>query len=74
MTKRKLHGKTIKIFGPPGTGKTHQLLRRIKWFVKNGAHPSEIAYFSFTNKAVDETIMRLKAELPKYTEDDFPYF
>jgi superfamily I DNA/RNA helicase len=74
MTKRKLHGKTIKIFGPPGTGKTHQLLRRIKWFVKNGTHPSEIAYFSFTNKAVDETIMRLKAELPKYTEDDFPYF
>jgi superfamily I DNA/RNA helicase len=74
MTKRKLHGKTIKIFGPPGTGKTHQLLRRIKWFIKNGTHPSEIAYFSFTNKAVDETIMRLKAELPKYTEDDFPYF
>jgi len=74
MKKQKLHGKTIKIFGPPGTGKTHQLLERVKWFIKSGVHPSQIAYFSFTNKAVDETIMRLKLALPDYTEEDFPYF
>jgi len=74
MIRQRLHGKTTKIFGPPGTGKTHQLLERIKWFIKNGVHPSQIAYFSFTNKAVDETIMRLKLDLPDYTEDDFPYF
>ena len=74
MIKQKLHGKTTKIFGPPGTGKTYQLLKRIKWFIRNGIHPSEIAYFSFTNKAVNETIERLKLALPDYTMDDFPYF
>ena len=74
MINQKLRGKTIKIFGPPGTGKTYQLLRRVKWFIKNGVHPSEIAYFSFTNKAVDETVTRLKLALPDLTEDDFPYF
>jgi len=74
MINQKLHGKTIKVFGPPGTGKTYQLLRRVKWFIKNGIHPSEIAYFSFTNKAVDETVTRLKIALPDLTEDDFPYF
>ena len=74
MIKQKLHGKTTKIFGPPGTGKTYQLLKRIRWFIRNGVHPSEIAYFSFTNKAVNETIERLKLALPDYTMDDFPYF
>jgi len=74
MQKQTLHGKTVKIFGPPGTGKTYQLLRRIKYFIRKGISPNQIAYFSFTNKAVDETVMRLKIDLPQYTEDDFPYF
>jgi superfamily I DNA/RNA helicase len=39
MIKRTLDKKTIKIFGPPGTGKTYQLLRRVKWFIKNGVIP-----------------------------------
>jgi len=74
MIKQKLHGKTTKIFGPPGTGKTHQLLKRVRWFIRNGVHPTQIAYFSFTNKAVDETVTRLKLSLPQFTEEDFPYF
>jgi len=74
MLKQKLHGKTIKIFGPPGTGKTFQLLRRIKYFLRRGVSPHEIAYFSFTNKAVDETIERIAGSLPGYKPDDFPYF
>jgi superfamily I DNA/RNA helicase len=48
-----LRKKTIKIFGPPGTGKTTTLLNRLdKWFSK-GVLPREVAYLSFTNKAVD---------------------
>ncbi len=74
MLKQQLHGKTIKIFGPPGTGKTYQLLRRIKYFLKKGVSPHQIAYFSFTNKAVDETIERIAASLPGYKPDDFSYF
>jgi len=74
MLKQQLHGKTIKIFGPPGTGKTFQLLRRIKYFLRKGISPHQIAYFSFTNKAVDETIERISNSLPGYKPDDFPYF
>jgi len=49
-----LGNKTIKIFGPPGTGKTTTLLNRLdKWF-NRGITPKEIAYLSFTNKAVNE--------------------
>jgi len=69
MLKQQLHGKTIKIFGPPGTGKTFQLLRRIKYFLRRGVSPHQIAYFSFTNKAVDETIERISSSLPGYKPD-----
>jgi len=74
MLKQQLLGKTIKIFGPPGTGKTYQLLKRIKYFLNNGVLPYQIAYFSFTNKAVDETIDRISAALPGFKPDDFPHF
>ena len=74
MSKSLLHGRTIKLFGPPGTGKTYQLLNRIKYFLKKGVQPNRIAYFSFTNKAVDETIDRLKTINQNYDEDTFPYF
>ena len=54
LLKQKLHGKTIKFFGPPGTGKTHRLLKRVERFLKRGMSPDEICYISFTNKAVEE--------------------
>ena len=49
---QKLRGKTIKIFGPPGTGKTENLLKRVQRYLKKGYSPDEICYISFTNKAV----------------------
>ena len=72
--KQKLHGKTIKIFGPPGTGKTENLLKRVQRYLKQGYSPDEICYISFTNKAVDECVARVRKRFKEYDEDDFKYF
>jgi len=61
---RKLHFKTIKIFGPPGTGKTTKLLNRVERYLERGIKPYEIAYFSFTRKAVKEAIDRFQFKFP----------
>ena len=71
---QKLRGKTIKIFGPPGTGKTENLLKRVQRYLKKGYSPDEICYISFTNKAVDECIDRVRKKFKEYNEDDFKYF
>ena len=69
-----MHGKTIKIFGPPVTGKTENLLKRVKRFLEKGYSPDEICYISFTNKAVDECVARVRKKFKEYDEDDFKYF
>jgi len=71
---KKLRGKTIKIFGPPGTGKTENLLKRVQRFLKQGIQPEEICYISFTNKAVDECVSRIRKKFSEYDEDRFTYF
>ena len=69
-----LKSKTIKIFGPPGTGKTDTLLNRLdKWF-NRGITPREIAYLSFTNKAVNEAKVRAEKQFPDCNEDDLNNF
>jgi superfamily I DNA/RNA helicase len=72
--KQKLRGKTIKIFGPPGTGKTENLLKRVQRYLKQGYSPDEICYISFTNKAVNECVARVRKRFKEYDEDDFKYF
>ena len=72
--KQKLHGKTVKFFGPPGTGKTHRLLERVKRFLKRGISPDEICYISFTNKAIEECLDRVRKDFKGYDQDDFKYF
>ena len=71
---KKLRGKTIKIFGPPGTGKTENLLRRVQRFLKQGILPEEICYISFTNKAVNECVGRIRKKFKEQDGDAFKYF
>jgi hypothetical protein len=65
----------VKVFGPPGTGKTTFLLDKVKEALGNGTSASQIGFFSFTNKATEEAKARMLAEFPhKYESQDFPYF
>ncbi len=61
--------KVTKIFGPPGTGKTHRLLRRVKAYVKTGTPYHKIGYFAFTKKA-----SKVARERVNVSEKQVPYF
>ncbi len=46
------------VLGPPGTGKTTTLLAEVEKALANGIQPEEIAFVSFTRKAVHEAMER----------------
>jgi len=57
--KRIFFNMIIKIFGPPGTGKTTTLLNHVKEYLKKGVKPYKIGYFAFTKKAANVAKSRL---------------
>lgn len=60
------------IFGPPGCGKTHFLIEKIREALQKGVHPDRIGFSSFTNKSVDEAVLRVGREFG-LTKKDFPF-
>lgn len=64
---------TYKLFGPPGTGKTTELLNILDHELKSGVPVEEIAYVSFTKEGVNQGKNRALAMM-EYKGDDLPYF
>ena len=72
---KKLYHKTIKIYGPPGTGKTTTLVEKVvRKYLKQGVDPEQIAFISFTNKAVDTARKRTLEAFPQFSEKQFSRF
>lgn len=63
-----------RVFGPPGTGKTTEMMKVIKKRLKEGIKPQEIAFVSFTNVAANEAKDRIADSFQDYEKDDFVYF
>lgn len=57
------------LFGPPGTGKTTELLNRLSKLVESGVSPERIGFLSFSKAAVQEAMSRLS--MPK---EALPWF
>jgi len=70
-----IKSKTIKFYGPPGTGKTNTLVQEILTkHLAEGILPQDIAFISFTNKAVNTAIDRVLKTFPQYSMKDFQRF
>mgnify|MGYP006096370045 FL=1 len=64
-----------KIFGPPGTGKTTKLLKKVVVFVdKKGVEPENIAFISFSNAAANQAKKGVSEEFDHLGSIDFPNF
>ena len=67
------HSKTKIILGPPGTGKTHNLLNLVEQELAKGTSPDRIAFVAFTKKAATEARDRAMKKF-KLEEQHLPYF
>lgn len=61
------------ILGGPGSGKTERLIKIVEEEIAYGLEPHQIAFVSFTNKAVNEARDRIVKKLAR-PEKDFPFF
>lgn len=63
-----------KIIGPPGTGKTETLIRRIEAELAAGIAPSRLGYYSFTRAAALVARRRAMDAFSCYSMDDFTHY
>lgn len=61
------------ILGPPGTGKTTELIQRLEWAFERGIKPEEVAFLAFTKKAADVAVQRAIDRFG-FARNRFPYF
>ena len=61
------------IFGPPGTGKTEKLIRKVESYIKENVDPDKIGYFTFSKNATEEAHKRMFKNFG-LTFKDLPYF
>lgn len=61
------------VLGPPGTGKTTELLRLVDEELSRGVPPEQVGYVSFTRRAADEAVQRATAKFG-FRRDQLPYF
>lgn len=47
------------VYGPPGSGKTTEMLRRLEEAITRGVDRRDIGYFSFTKAAAEEALKRM---------------
>jgi superfamily I DNA/RNA helicase len=72
---KNIYHKTIKIYGPPGTGKTTTLVEKVvRKHLAKGVDPEQIAFISFTNKAVNTARKRTLEAFPKFSDKQFSRF
>lgn len=65
--------KAVKLFGPPGTGKTFALMNIMERELLKGVKPNRMAYLTFTVAARREAVSRAIDKF-KYSYEELPYF
>ena len=60
-------------FGPPGTGKTRRLIKKVEEYLNKGINPETIGFFTFSKNAAKEATDRMKEKFG-LSKDSLPYF
>ena len=63
-----------KVLGPPGTGKTKTLLKKVIEYKTKGIPLDRIGYFAFTRKAAYEARDRFLEAFPELNKKDVKHF
>ena len=63
-----------KIIGPPGTGKTTALIKRVEAELTGEVAPERLGYYSFTRAAARVAQQRAQVAFPSYSRESFLHF